>query len=91
MGMTTHVYGFRPPDDEWRRMKEAYDACAAANIEIPDSIWRFFGDDIPDEAGVSVPLGDAVKEYKVEMDEGFEVDLTALPPGLKIIRFVNSY
>ena len=33
----------------------------------------------------------ALTAYKADMVDGFEVDVDKLPPGVKIIRFYNSY
>jgi len=31
------------------------------------------------------------REYKAEMEEGFEIDIIDIPKNIKTIRFVNSY
>jgi hypothetical protein len=58
MGYDAHVcvIGIRPPDDEWKKMKAAWDACEAAGIGKPDKLWEFFGDDGPHEEGLKVKL-----------------------------------
>jgi len=89
MGMSTHVVGIRPPDEDWRKMKAAYDACAAAGLEPPEAVSRFFEWEEPDESGVVVEI--PTRPFKAEMREGFEVDVDALPEGVKTIRFYNSY
>ena len=35
MSMSTHVVGFHPPDEKWKEMKAAWDACMAANVNPP--------------------------------------------------------
>lgn len=32
MGMIAHVVLFQPADEEWNRMKEAYEACDKAGV-----------------------------------------------------------
>lgn len=93
MSMSSHIVGFRPPDAKWRKMKDAFDACEAADVPIPADVSRFFNHENPDESGVEVPIErtDAVTEYRADMRDGFEIDLTKLPPDVKIIRFFNSY
>ncbi len=93
MGMNKHIVGFRPPDKRWKEMKKVYDACAEAGVEIPDEVDEFFEGEEPDERGVEVDIEetDAVSEYNADMQDGFEVDITKLPKGVKIVRFYNSY
>ena len=89
MGMSTHVIGFRPPDETWHKMKAAWDACAAVGLEPPESVVRFFNYESPDAAGVEVEIES--REYCGEMQEGIEVDIDALPEGVRVIRFINSW
>lgn len=32
MGMSMHVVGYKPADEHWKKMKAAWDACAAILI-----------------------------------------------------------
>lgn len=94
MSMYTYICGIVPPDDAWKRMKAVRDSCVAAGIAIPVDVCTFFNDRTPDERGVVIDkkgLGEAVTEYKAEMSEGFEVDLTKLPKGVRLLRFYNSW
>jgi hypothetical protein len=93
MGMSCHVVGFHPPDEKWRKMKEAYDACKKAGVDPPRTVEEFFGYEPPDESGVEVKLKGTpcCKEYRAEMRDGYEIDLTKIPKGLTVIRFFNSY
>lgn len=96
MSMSTHVVGFRPPDEKWRKMKDAWEACARAGIEIPRDVLDFFNGEQPDECGVEVSLlypkpHACVSPYKADMRDGFEIDITKLPPGVTVVRFYNSY
>jgi hypothetical protein len=93
MGMSMHIVGFRPPDERWKKMKQVWDACAQAGVSPPSEVEKFFGGERPDENGVEVRLlpGPAVREFKQDMQEGFEVDVSKLPADLKIIRFFCSW
>lgn len=93
MGMSSYVVGIKPPDDVWRRMKAAYEACEAAGVEIPDEVNRFFNDEAPDAAGVIEDLHGhpCVSKYAGDAAEGLEVDLKKLPPDITVLRFVNSW
>lgn len=89
MSMSTYVAGIIPPDETWQKMKAAWDACTAAGVPVPEAVGEFFGDEPPDESGVVVEI--ETRPWKGDMEEGFEVDLAALPPHVKTIRFWNSW
>jgi len=96
MSMSTYVEAFKPPNDKWQRMRDAYDACTAAGVEVPDEVDGYFRGEPPDPAGVEVPRTElfasgAVTEYKADMCEGFEIDVTRLPADVTIVRVYNSY
>ena len=93
MGMSTHVVGIKPPDKVWKTMKDAYDACVLAKVEVPEEILEFFNHEKPDDAGVIVEIDDteAVSEYNEDGVDGFNVDIKKLPRDVTIIRFYNSY
>ena len=91
MSMSTHVIGFVPPDDDWRRHKAVWDACDAAGVAMPQETRDFFQDEPPDEAGVEVCLKGAIRPWNDKSRSGFEVIVEKLPPHVKIIRFYNSF
>jgi len=93
MSMSTHVTGFKPPDDKWKKMKAVYDACKAAGIHPPEDVDDFFGSSPPDDRGVEVEIErhPCTKKYSDDMRQGFEIDIRKLPPDVTIIRFYNSY
>jgi hypothetical protein len=97
MGMNTYVKGFRPPNDKWKAMKAIYDACESGGIAVPDEVDDFFNGEPPDKAGVEVDLEvkklglGCVRPYRDDSREGIEVDVTKLPKGVTILRFVNSW
>ncbi len=93
MSMSTHVVGIRPPDQTFKKMKAAWDACKAAGVAPPKAVVDFFNDETPDEAGVQIDIDCAAEEWNSDQlcASGIEVDINKLPLGVKIIRFYNSY
>lgn len=89
MGMSTHVTGFRPPDDDWKKMKAVYDSCKEAGIDPPEEVDDFFEGLPPDEAGVEVDL--IYHEWTDDGCEGYEIHVDEIPAGVKIIRFYNAW
>jgi hypothetical protein len=96
MGMSTHVKGFKPPNDKWQKMAEAWRACRALGVEPPTEVTRFFDGEEPDGNGVEVGEQElkrvgALREWKSEYAEGFEVDVINLPTDVTVIRFYNNW
>ena len=61
MGMSTHVVGFKPADDKWKKMKAVWDACSDADSEIPQSVDKFFDGQYPgDNPGMAVNIDKGV-------------------------------
>ena len=75
MSMSTHIVGFRPPDEKWHQMKAIYDACTKAEVKIPDEVDEFFNFEPPDHQGVKVDL---------EVDEVDEPQFTINGGGFKV-------
>ena len=71
MSMSTHVYGFRPPDERWQQMKAVFDASKAAGIQVPIEVESFFENGEPDTSGQEVDLGEAVQEWRADMRDLF--------------------
>lgn len=88
-----YVVGFRPPGAKWSKMRAAYDACVAADLDIPKEVDAFFNGEAPDASGVKVDLTEhtCCAEYNDDMIDGFEIDLKKLPKDITIIRFYTSY
>lgn len=97
MGMSTHVFGIKPPDEKWKQMKTIWDACRKAKIQPPQEVDTFFGGEPPDEKGVVVHLTEwrkhhpSITEWSAEGAQGFEVAVKDLPPDVTILRFYNSW
>jgi len=99
MSVEPQVYVFKPGDAKWLEMKARWDEAAASSGEIPDDVLEFFHWTYP---GPGMDVGHAwirasefpawVKRYEDPGGdcEGFEVDLTKLPAGATILRFVNE-
>ena len=97
MSMSAHVTGFKPVDDKFKRMFNAYKACEQAGIDIPDEVNSFFEGEPPDPTGIKIRLSsaykdeDGVSKYSAEMQDGYEVNLDELDPDIRIIRFYCAY
>lgn len=93
MGMSSYIVGFRPADDEWNRMKMIWDSCKEADIDPPTEVEDFFdGEDPGDKPGVEINIDEAVKEWtNNDYASGYEVEISKLPKGLKVLRFINSW
>jgi len=88
MSLSLHVMGFVPPDEKWREMKEVWDACKKANVEVPESVSEFFGGQDPDPSGLEVEV--PTRDYHGDWESGFEVDLDKIPANVKTLRFIVS-
>lgn len=101
MGMSMHCTALRPPDEKWRKMKAAWDACKAAGTEPPKEVDDFFDGYPPDPAGVEVgsvgqytddkDMPPWVKNCDLEGCDGFEIDVSKLPKDVTVVRFFCSY
>jgi hypothetical protein len=92
MSESTHVVGFRPADEKWNKMKAVWNACESAGVEIPKEAMDFFDSVAPgDRPGAEVELGEALQEWEDDSRQGYELDVTKLPPDVKVIRFYNSW
>jgi hypothetical protein len=96
MGMSTHIMGFKAPDDRWRQMKAVWDACAAAHIDVPQEVFGYFEGENPDPAGVEVSetaLMDvgALREWGDSYRSGYEIVVAYVPDDVTTIRFYNSW
>ena len=92
MSMSTHVVGFKPADDKWKKMKTVWDACIAAHTELPASVDEFFDGQYPgDSPGMSVDIKKAATEWSDDGCSGYDVDVTKLPKDVTVVRFFNSW
>lgn len=97
MDMSMRIIGFRQPNDEWQLMKAAWDACRNAGVTIPPGVVKFFGGQAPGESpGEAVDIDIASQHQKVSDGECrgldiWDVDLSKLPSGVKVLRFSYSH
>ena len=92
MGMSTNVIGFREPDETWRKMKEVYDACKIANVDIPNEVDNFFNGEPPSDVGVEVDIDIICEPYAPhEVAEGFKIEIARIPDNVTHICFWNSW
>ncbi len=96
MSSSIRALGFKPPDAKWEMMKAVWDACSEAEVEPPDEVDNFFCGEPPDEEGVRVEehmlkVCGAIKQFRAEMMDGFDIHVDKIPKDVKIIRIYNSY
>jgi hypothetical protein len=93
MGMSTHIQGFKAPDEKWKSMKAVWDSCKAADVEPPEEVSKYFEYDTPDERGVEVKLEGTCccLDWGDDHRSGFEIDVRKLPADLTHIRLYNSW
>lgn len=90
--MGTTVVGFRPADDQWNKMKAIWENCESMGIEVPREVDDFFDGTPPgDQPGMEVDLKEAVKDWRNEYSQGYEIDVTKLPKNVTVLRFYNSW
>lgn len=90
--MTTKVIGFRPPDEEWKKMKAIWDSCkAAGNVQVPEAVQFFFNWCEPDPNGIKTELKTVKWSDEDAMAEGLELKVTDIPKNVTVIRFSNSW
>jgi hypothetical protein len=97
MSVSTYLQAFRDLDGKFKKMMEAKKYCDKNNLSYPKEIKEYFGElldqndkDIEDEMA-EIDIENVIEEYKEEMSEGFEIELSKLPKEVKKIRFINSY
>ncbi len=92
MSHSNTVVAFRPPDEKWEAMKAVRESCVAAGIAVPKEVEKFFDWKEPDERGVEIrsdalQKSGALRDWKDEFHEGYEVDVKKLPADVTVIRF----
>ena len=96
MGMSTHLTGYCNPTDEYKRMRDVWNACKAAGIDIPHEVYTYFHQNTiegePDENGITITLDDdSIGVEALPGESGFLVDLDQLPKCIRRIKFENSW
>lgn len=88
MSSSTSIVGVRDLNERRIEMNHVRIACERAGIEAPVEVREFF------ESGKHdfVDIESAITELDdQDMQDVWEVDLSKIPPGVKAIRFINSY
>ena len=94
MGMSTYVKLLRDKDDPtYKKMLKIFLACREADTELPPVVEKYFGEDgIDAEPEAPLEIEFEAREWSdSDGREGIEIDLDELPPGVKTIRFINSW
>ena len=89
--MSTHIVGFKAPDEKWKAMKAIWDACENAGIDVPGEVEKYFGGEPPDERGVEVDLDEDALEWSDDSCSGYEIDVKKIPKDVTHIRFYNAW
>jgi hypothetical protein len=88
--LETRICGFHPADEEWHRMNAVWEACKKAKVPVPQEVEVFFNHRPPfEQYGVEMQIPAAVREFKDDVSELYEVDLSKLPQNVKIVRFYH--
>jgi hypothetical protein len=89
--VTYSIKAVIPADAEWHRMKTVWEACIAADVEIPAEVMDFFAGETPRGGGKVLYIGDekhAAVTYVEEDDFAhYDVELDKLPKNAKFVRF----
>jgi len=90
MGMNSYVVLLRSKDDPtYKKYLRVLLGCEAANVTLPPEVDAYFGGTTEPEFPLEISY--KPREWADECSMGFEVDVDDLPPGVKTIRFVNSW
>lgn len=93
MSMSTRIVGFVEPDADYQRKVAAWKACKAAGISPPPELDKLFDGAAPDDAGMEVKIADTAitRHSPYDCADAWDVDITKLPKGVRVVRFINSY
>lgn len=95
MGMSSKVTGFVSAEDPtYKKHVKVLRACLEAGVSnLPKETAEYFDNEWPEEYLIEEKLKVNIphREYRAEMQEGFEIDIDSIPEGVKVIRFVNSW
>lgn len=99
MGMSTHIKAFIPDTDpEYQKHKFIVEACLDADVSLPKETSAYFGGYgrpgthmLEEKLEIELKEGEHYVDWSDESSQGFEVDLTKLPPGVTKLRFYNNW
>lgn len=93
MGMSTHVKLLRSKNDPtYQEYLKVLMACKEAEINPPKIVNDYFGGDgIDNDPETPLEIEFKATPWGDESREGFQIELSDLPEGVKTIRFYNAY
>lgn len=83
MGISVHITGLKEPTEEYTKKLEAWRACEAAGVKIPDDLLEYFNHENPNEEGISVDLA---YDGDVMYGKGATLNVEDIPEGVTKIR-----
>lgn len=87
MSRDVSITGYRPPNEQFKKMGAVYDACRAAKIPIPEEVLKYFNyESPPSHGGVSVKIESAITALPGPVVWEWTIDVSKLPQGLPYIR-----
>jgi hypothetical protein len=91
--MSTHVIFLRDKTDlQYQKFLKVLLACKEAGIDLPKEVDDYFGGDgLDNDPEEPLQMSFEPREWISDMSEGFEIDINEIPPGVKTIRFYNSW
>ncbi len=93
MSMSTSVVLLRDRNDPtYQKYLAILLVCKKAGIVPPKEVDVYFGGDgIDNDPEAPLEIEFEAREWHNEYAEGYEIDIDALPKGVKTIRFYNSW
>ncbi len=93
MGMSTSIVLLRDKKDlQYQKNLKVLISCQEADIDPPKEVDDYFGGDgVDNDPDFPLEIEFKPREWSDEMAEGVEIDVDKLPPGVKTIRFCNSW
>ena len=92
MSTSYDVIGMKVQDEKWEKMKNVWNTCRVAGIDVPEEVETFFDWNNPNEMhGMQVDISNAISQPSLEEYVAWDVDIDKLPPDIKVVRFRISY
>jgi len=85
------------PDRKWEQMKDVWDSCKQAGVEVPSEVGEYFGWKEPDDTGVLIDIEPGRCEYTgpllctrehINHDTVYTLFLPALPKAAEFVSIV---
>ncbi len=93
MSMSSSMIFLRDKADlQYQKFLEVLLTCQKAGVDPPKEVDDYFGGDgVDNDPESPLEVSFNPREWSGDMSEGFEIDIDEIPPGVKTIRFVNSW